>query len=377
MWADDIETPAYVYDLAEVRRCHGWLRDALPPEATLYYSVKANPHPGVLATLQRAGTRAEVCSPGEVAAALEAGYRPAELLYTGPGKRATDLASAITRAYGRSRSTRRAGSTTCRRRPTRRHRRRRLLRVNDDARSPGQGTHHDRRRIPVRRRRRTGSRREPDGSLDRPCARVAGAATSTWAATSLPRTRWSAQFAAPRHRPAAAGPARVPLHRARPRRRIRRAVRPVAGARRAVPDAGRPARQALSTRGWPGWRDGRPRVSLRVRPVPHRDRGTLLVRVLDVKRSHGKHVVVLESGINHLGGMSGLRRLPAIVARPPAGQRRLAAADRRVAGATGPAADVLVTGPLCTPLDTWSRAPRCPRRARRPARGANVGAYGL
>src|SRR5262249_32849055 len=95
MWADATETPAYVYDLAEVGRCHGWLREALPPGATLYYSVKANPHPGVLATLHRAGTRAEVCSPGELTAALDAGYRPADVLYTGPGKRAADLASAI------------------------------------------------------------------------------------------------------------------------------------------------------------------------------------------------------------------------------------------------------------------------------------------
>ena len=40
-----VGTPAYVYDLAEVRRNARRLRAALPGGSHLYYSLKANPHP--------------------------------------------------------------------------------------------------------------------------------------------------------------------------------------------------------------------------------------------------------------------------------------------------------------------------------------------
>jgi len=101
----------------------------------------------------------------------------------------------------------------------------------------------------------------------------------------------------------------------------------------------------------------------------------LLVRVLDVKRSHGQQVVVLESGINHLGGMSGLRRVPpfalSLVSVAGSGDGAADATDQR-GGKT------LVAGPLCTPLDTWSRTAELPRpRPGQLLAVPNVGAYGL
>ena len=84
--AERYGTPAYVYDLEEVRRAHADLRRGLPDEAVLYYSLKANPHPDVVAELLELGCRGEVSSPGEIRAALAAGADPADLLLTGPGK---------------------------------------------------------------------------------------------------------------------------------------------------------------------------------------------------------------------------------------------------------------------------------------------------
>ncbi|KPI31703.1 Orn/DAP/Arg decarboxylase 2, N-terminal [Actinobacteria bacterium OV320] len=88
-------TPAYVYDLAVVRSAYARLRSWLPEPSELYYSLKANPHPAVVSTLHELGCRAEVSSPGELDAALQAGVPAHDILYTGPGKRDEDLDRAL------------------------------------------------------------------------------------------------------------------------------------------------------------------------------------------------------------------------------------------------------------------------------------------
>jgi diaminopimelate decarboxylase len=93
--------------------------------------------------------------------------------------------------------------------------------------------------------------------------------------------------------------------------------------------------------------------------------GTLYCRVLDVKCSQGRPVVVLESGINHLGGMSGMRRLPPVLP------------DIDGDGPGEPMRDAIISGPLCTPLDTWTRTGTLAARPGDLLRVPNVGAYGL
>src|SRR3989442_2461657 len=92
---DGLALPAYVYDLAEVRRAHALLRSALPQPSELFYSLKANPHPRVVGALVGLGCSAEVCSPGELAAALEAGVATDRVLYTGPGKRDDEVTAPL------------------------------------------------------------------------------------------------------------------------------------------------------------------------------------------------------------------------------------------------------------------------------------------
>jgi diaminopimelate decarboxylase len=118
---------------------------------------------------------------------------------------------------------------------------------------------------------------------------------------------------------------------------------------------------------FPGWRRGGPRVAFESGRYLTATCGTLLTRVLDAKTSRDQHVLVLESGINHLGGMSGLRRLPPVVpALSVLGEER---------EAVGPA---IVAGPLCTPLDTWSRGVEVPGAQPGDLVAVpNVGAYGL
>jgi diaminopimelate decarboxylase len=98
--AERFGTPLYVYDLDRVEAAHRDLRAALPDTFSLFYSFKANPHPEIARALRESDgwpVRAELCSTGELNAAFAAGFTPDECLYTGPGKTETELAEAIGR----------------------------------------------------------------------------------------------------------------------------------------------------------------------------------------------------------------------------------------------------------------------------------------
>jgi diaminopimelate decarboxylase len=118
----------------------------------------------------------------------------------------------------------------------------------------------------------------------------------------------------------------------------------------------------------PGWRSGSPTVSFESGRYLVGDAGTLLCRIVEVKASKGKTFVVLDAGVNHLGGMSGLRRLLPLM------PTLLPLAD----GDPGRPVPCTVVGPLCTPLDLLARDVRLTDpRPGQIAAIPNVGAYGL
>ncbi len=88
-------TPVFVYDLDVASRQVDRLRAALPTDSLLYYSLKANPNPAVVATMMASGCRAEVSSISEVHLALGAGGDPSEFLMTGPALAASEIRTAI------------------------------------------------------------------------------------------------------------------------------------------------------------------------------------------------------------------------------------------------------------------------------------------
>ncbi|MEU1662143.1 type III PLP-dependent enzyme [Streptomyces sparsogenes] len=361
--------PAYVYDLAQVRRNHASLVAALPYGTGLYYSLKANPHPALLTELRARGTRAEVCSTGELDAALGAGWPAGELLYTGPGKSDAEVGYALGHGvrmfsvdspHALDQLDRLAAghgvTARC------------LLRVNDDQPVPGQGL------------AMTGVASqfgadtawvlaEPRRFAGRPHAAVTG--LHLYMGTNLAGVGdLLGQFSR------SLGTARR-LADALSGHGVRLDTWDLGGGFAApFAKAGEPADltglreplERLLDREAPGWRRGRPAVVFESGRYLVGTAGTLVTEVLDVKRSHGRDVVVLRSGINHLGGMSGLRRLP------PLAPHLLHARDTR----QGPPLDALVSGPLCTPLDTWARgAPLPPVRPGDVVAVPNVGAYGL
>lgn len=362
-----VETPAYVYDLAEVRANSARLRAALPALTGVYYSLKANPHPAVLAALRAEEVHPEVCSPGELDSALAAGWRADEVLYTGPGKRDRDLARALwldvrefcvdspTALDQLDRLAARSDvDVRC------------LLRVNDQQPVAGQGLAM----TGVASQFGADTRwvlAEPERFANRERVRVVG--LHLYMGTNLTEVGdLLAQFSRSLRTTAVVAEALA-------RHGVEIDVLDLGGGFGApfakdgpfVDLTGlREGLEELFDEQVPGWRGGGPRIVFESGRYLVGTAGTLVTGVLDVKRSHGKDVVVLESGINHLGGMSGLRRLPPLnphLVGPPRD------------GAVSP---VVVTGPLCTPLDSWSRSAQLPPLYPGDLLAVpNVGAYGL
>lgn len=362
MLISELETPAYVYDLDEVRRSHDLLRRSLPQPSILYYSLKANPHPAVARTLSARGVQVEVSSVGELTTALGSGFTAHQVFYTGPGRRDRDLEQVL-RAGVRwfsvdspssldqlQRLCERDGITVkC------------SLRINDSGLSRagltmGGGPSAFGADV-------SWVEASPDAFADRANVTVAG--LHLFQGTNLvDEDDLLAQFDHSIETARRLGAAGVDLDLLN----LGGGFGAPFAREGALPRFPRLAARLESSldHAFPGWRRGEPRVAFESGRYLTATAGRLLVRVLDVKISFGRTVVVLESGINHLGGMSGLRRLPEIapmlVHRPSSTEL----------------VDTLITGPLCTPLDRWSSRTAMPP----PALGdvvvvPNVGAYGL
>lgn len=366
----DVPTPAYVYDVAEVRRNHDRLRSSLPENTGLYYSLKANPHPSLLGTLRERGARPEVCSTGELDAALAAGWDPADVLYTGPGKRDAEVLDALrlgVRLFSvdSPHAISQLDSLAASEGATARY----LLRVNDDQPVPGQGLAMT--GVASQFGADTGwVLAEPEQFASRPHAEMVG--LHLYMGTNLAEVdALYGQFSRSLDTARRLGEA-LAAHGVRLRILDLGGGfgAPFAKVGEAVDlTALRPRLEALFDQELPGWRDQAPEVAFESGRYLVGTAGTLMTAVLDVKRSQGKDIVVLESGINHLGGMSGMRRLPPL--------------SPHLVHTAGPAAgkdvlDALVVGPLCTPLDTWARGAKLPDLAPGDLVAVpNVGAYGL
>ncbi|MEV5149901.1 type III PLP-dependent enzyme [Streptomyces sp. NPDC052727] len=371
-------TPAYHYDLTAVRSAHARLRTWLPGPSELYYSLKANPHPAVVSALHALGCRAEVSSPGELDAALEAGVPPPDILYTGPGKRDEDLDKALGAGVRDFAVDSEHGITQLDRAAARHGAHvTYLLRVNPGGGSRGAGL------------RMTGSPSafgaDADDIAARPERYTGGEHARIDGLHLYLATNISDEEALADSFGEAIGVART-----------LREVLPVPlrtidlGGGFAAPYARAgdlPAYPGLADRltreldaALPGWRRNAPSVAFESGRYLTATCGRLLTRVLDVKNSHGQRVVVLDAGINHLGGMSGLRRVPPLhpdVVRAD-GTPAPGTGDPGPAGPAESPGPAMICGPLCTPLDTWARSYPLPAVAPGDLLAVpNTGAYGL
>ncbi|MGW3151776.1 MULTISPECIES: type III PLP-dependent enzyme domain-containing protein [Streptomyces] len=357
-------SPLYVYDLDRVARARADLRAALPDGVTLYYSLKANPHPGLVRALREGpgGCRAEVCSTGELASALEAGHRAESILYSGPGKTAGELAVALaegvrTFSVESAGDLRRLGAQAVRQGVVAQV----LLRVNSAAAAATTSI----------RMTGTPSQFGIDAEtlpgllpalLDVPGTAVAGAhffplsnskdeesLIAEFTATIEQAANLQSELGLPLRMLDIGGGFAAPYS--------------VPGERPVYPNLRAALEKALDTR-LPRWREGGVEIACESGRHLVGDSGRLLTSVTNVKESRGRTFAILDAGINTLGGMAGLGRLLPLSVDP---------AFHR----TGEPVPVSLAGPLCTPGDLLSRSVRMPP----PEPGdvlavPNTGAYG-
>jgi len=100
--AEAVGTPVYVYSRATLERHATVFAEALAQieRPWLAYALKSNPNLAVVKVLQRQGFGADVVSAGELARALAAGVAPGDVVFSGVGKTARELAVALDAGIG-------------------------------------------------------------------------------------------------------------------------------------------------------------------------------------------------------------------------------------------------------------------------------------
>ncbi|MCW8904852.1 diaminopimelate decarboxylase [Sedimenticola sp.] len=94
--AEQVETPFYCYSAAAIKARIGDCKSAFENiGATIHYAVKANSNLAVLRLMAEAGLGADIVSEGELARALKAGIQPQDIIFSGVGKRASELLAAL------------------------------------------------------------------------------------------------------------------------------------------------------------------------------------------------------------------------------------------------------------------------------------------
>lgn len=360
-------TPIYIYELDRVAAAYRDLRNSLPPGVIIYYSLKANPHPDIARTLREAerwpSCRAEVSSVGELQVALEGGFAVGDCLYTGPGKTERELVTAIAegvRMFSVESLTdlTRAGSVALRMGTVVDC----LLRVNSMSAGaatsirmmgkPSQfGVDSETLEILLPRMRRVaGTRLVGAHFFSQSNARDEASLLGELQQSVVTAARLQADLGLPMEildiGGGFAAPYAVPGERP-----LYRRLRVELG-------------DTLDTH-FPYWRSGTPQVCCESGRYLVGDCGELVSSVINIKESRGNRFVILDAGINTIGGMAGLGRLMPLAVKP----------DEAAEPATDAAT---LVGPLCTPGDVLGRnVPLHTLGVGDIVTVPNVGAYGL
>jgi diaminopimelate decarboxylase len=93
-------TPLFVYDETVLSRKFQLMRESLPEEIEIYYSIKANPNQDILRFFVGKQCGLEVASVGEFHQARVAGCMPDKIVFAGPGKAERELEYVIEAGIG-------------------------------------------------------------------------------------------------------------------------------------------------------------------------------------------------------------------------------------------------------------------------------------
>jgi len=99
--AREVGTPAYVYNAEAIRGRYRSLDGALASlPHRICFAVKANSNLAILRILKDLGAGVDIVSAGEMARALAAGFAPEQIVFSGVGKTADELRSAVRTGVG-------------------------------------------------------------------------------------------------------------------------------------------------------------------------------------------------------------------------------------------------------------------------------------
>ena len=98
--ADRSGTPSFVYFTDRIEQRIAQLRKSFHGRFALSFAVKSNPNPALLGWLNGRIDHLDVSSIGELRLAMQAGWDPALISFTGPGKREFELREAIASGVG-------------------------------------------------------------------------------------------------------------------------------------------------------------------------------------------------------------------------------------------------------------------------------------
>jgi len=94
--AREVGTPVYVYSSAMLRANYRAFADAMKGlDAEVHYAVKANSNLAVIRTFARLGAGADIVSEGEMRRALAAGVPADRIVFSGVGKKVSELRAAL------------------------------------------------------------------------------------------------------------------------------------------------------------------------------------------------------------------------------------------------------------------------------------------
>lgn len=92
--AKKLRRPAYVYDLKGLLNRLQLFKKTVAP-ARIHYALKANPHPVLLKSIAQTGAGVDIVSGGELKLALQAGFLPENIVFSGVGKTEAEITKAI------------------------------------------------------------------------------------------------------------------------------------------------------------------------------------------------------------------------------------------------------------------------------------------
>ena len=85
----------YLYDLDGFRDWYRFCKKNLPEKTKIFFSVKANNHPGILQTLQEEGSGLDIVSGGEMELGKRQGFSPSRMIFSGVAKTKEELSQAL------------------------------------------------------------------------------------------------------------------------------------------------------------------------------------------------------------------------------------------------------------------------------------------